>query len=465
VPLVNRARRAANHRRSVTDALRLLADGGCPACLRRARSERQWITTFIRETNADAEVQAQVKAARGFCARHLRAFAGRSDAPFVLPATYADVTAQRLADLSADRVVAPGHACPVCADVRRAEADVIEELSAVSGEGSVVAAVAEQARLCLPHTIALVEAPPATSRRAVLDAFITHRAEHSSLSSLPDLVGDDPDLDARADLLPALLHADDERAEGARTPAAAKAIAALDLPSCPGCRARGVAPIRYLRWLGKARQDLDHPLEPIEAALCGRHLGELSVIDPLTAGAMIDLTAPSTQRRLDALTTALAQPTRPGARVADALTRATRWPLPGGTRRRVNGALAQYRGTIRACPACRAATVGTDREPELHAAGLGDARVRRHLEDGHGFCVEHAPALARRAGNPLPVEVLRGRLHLLGWELAESRRKREWWVRHEPQGQEMGAWRFAPTLLAGDTYAGLGAVESRGPDN
>jgi hypothetical protein len=70
--------------------------------------------------------------------------------------------------------------------------------------------------------------------------------------------------------------------------------------------------------------------------------------------------------------------------------------------------------------------------------------------------VVHGPALAGRTGDALPREVLRARLQLLGWELAETRRKGEWWTRHERQGREMGAWRRAPTLLAGDTYLGLG---------
>jgi hypothetical protein len=184
-----------------------------------------------------------------------------------------------------------------------------------------------------------------------------------------------------------------------------------------------------LRWLTDARQDLDRTPDPVQTALCPTHLHDLSTLDPLTASWIADLQHPVVATRLERLAAGMSS-----------------------GRRQIGQALSRYAGSIRPCPACRAANVADERWQALFAAALPDAAFRRAAADAHGWCVSHAPALGP-AG--LPVEVLRARLEVLGWELAESRRKREWWTRHERLGVEMGAWRRAPTLLAGDTYLGL----------
>jgi hypothetical protein len=431
--LTSPTRRAANRGRNRSDALRLLADGGCPICRRAIESQRQWIRAWINETNVDPDVIAAVRAARGFCASHLRVLLARTDAGFMLPNTLSDMVDVRLQDLAAGGGPAAGHSCPICQSGQRAVADTVLIIATVSDEGEVQKALAEQAAICLPHTVALLRATP---RPAILRSFAERFAGVSGSAALTPITGDDPHADARARLIPALFDDDDAAPEVARLPAVEQAIAAVGDDSCGCCRVRGVAPIRYLRWLIEARQDLDRKLDPIETALCAAHLHDLSTVDPLTASWIADLEHPVITTRITRLAAAL--------------------PTPTARHRAGAEALRGYDGTIRPCPACRAADTATESRLALLTAALPDAAFRSALAAGHGLCATHAPALTARSGDRLPSEVLRGRLQLLGWELAEIRRKREWWTRHERQGREMGAWRHAPTLLTGDTYLGLG---------
>lgn len=421
------SRRAANRARTRSDVLRLLAEGGCPACRRAVDSQRRWVSSYIHEGSVDADVIAALRAARGFCAAHTRVLLARTDAPFVLPASLIETINARLPDLAAGPP--PGTGCPPCLSGQRAAADALEMIAAVSDDAAVVAAL-EAGQLCLAHTVDL-------ARSAAVRAFSDRFAAVGGTAALGPMTGEDPDADARARLLPALYEADDADEKVARESALRQAGEALGAESCPGCLASGVGAVRFLRWLGEARQDLDRKLDPVQTALCAAHLHDLSTVDPLTASWIADLEHPVVATRIDRLATAL-----------------------GSGRRGTGDALRRYRATVRPCPACRAAQTATNRILTLLAAALPDAGLRRALESGHGLCVEHAPALAAKSGDLLPLTVLRARLQVLGWELAESQRKREWWTRHERQGSEMSAWRRAPTHLVGGAYLGLSAERS-----
>lgn len=419
--------RSANRARTRGDVLRLLAEGGCPACRRDTDSQRRWMSSYIHEGNVDSEVIAALRASRGFCAAHTRVLLARTDAPFVLPASLSETISARLPDLAAGP--APGTGCPPCLSGRRAASDVLEMVASVISDPAVADAL-EAAELCLAHTVEL-------ARPAAVRAFSDRFAGLTGTAALGPMTGDDPDADARARLLPALYEADDSDEKAVREPALRRAMEVLGTDSCPGCRAGSVAAVRYLRWLGEARQDLDRKLDPVQTALCAAHLHDLSTVDPLTASWIADLEHPVIATRVDRLATAL-----------------------GSGRRGPGDALSRYAATVRPCPACRAVATAVDRLLELLAAALPDAGLRQQLEAGHGLCVVHAPALAAKSGDALPLTVLRARLQVLGWELAESRRKREWWTRHERQGSEMGAWRRAPTHLVGDAYLGLSPERS-----
>jgi hypothetical protein len=385
------------------------------------------VSSYIHEGNVDGEVIAAVRASRGFCAAHTRVLLARTDAPFMLPASLIETINARLPDLAAGP--APGTGCPTCLSGRRAATDALDMVVSVIDDAAVVAAL-EAAGLCLAHTVQIAQS-------AAVRAFSDRFAGLAGTAALGPMTGDDPDADARARLLPALYDIDDTGEKAVREPALRQAMDAVEIDSCPGCRARGVAAVRYLRWLGEARQDLDRKLDPVQTALCPSHLHDLSTVDPLTASWIADLEHPVIATRIDRLATAL-----------------------GSGRRGPEDALRRYRATVRPCPACRSADTATERLLALLAAALPDAGLRRALESGHGLCVEHAPALTAASGDPLPLTVLRARLQVLGWELAESRRKREWWTRHERQGSEMSAWRRAPTHLVGAAYLGLSPERS-----
>jgi hypothetical protein len=421
------SRRATNRARTRGDALRLLADGGCPACRRDADSQRRWINSYVHEGNVDSEIIAGLRASRGFCAAHTRVLLARTDAPFVLPASLIETINARLPDLAAGP--APGTTCPPCLSGRRAATDVLDMVASVIDDPAVVGAL-ETTDFCLAHTVQL-------GRSAAVRAFSDRFAGLTGTAALGPITGDDPDADARARSLPALYETDDAEEKTVRELALRQAMDAVGIDSCPGCRAGGVAAVRYLRWLGEARQDLDRKLDPVQTPLCKAHLHDLSTVDPLTASWIADLEHPVIATRIDRLATAL-----------------------GSGRRGPGDALRRYRATVRPCPACRSAERAVDRLLALLAAALPDAGLRRALESGHGLCVVHAPVVAARSGDSLPLTVLRARLQVLGWELAESQRKREWWTRHERQGSEMSAWRRAPTHLVGDAYLGLSAERS-----
>lgn len=458
-----RSLRSVRHRdntsRNRRDVIRRFAAGGCPPCQNAVLSARQWVRAFANETNADDEVLAKIRAARGFCPAHLRFLLARGDAPFLLPATLWDLASARLADLSAGHTQASGDGCLLCRAQHRAARDTVAAIATVGDDPTVLAALRDHGQLCLRHTIGTVAATSPKAAPAVLASFTERYAQTSGVASLDPMTGEDADAGARHKQLAALVDAVEQIDAELSSPAVRRAIALIDQPSCPSCRARGAGAVRYLRWLCTARGDPEHGLDPLETALCSRHLFDLSGLDPLTAGWIADFEHPIVANRLDKLAAALTATSDMSISVR--LVDMTTSPLGprSRSRRRVHGKLAAYRRTIRQCPACRAATVAEARTTDLIAAALPDRQVRHHLADSHGLCVEHAPVVAARTDDSLPTTVLRARLQTLAWELAESRRKREWWVRHEPQGREMSSWRRAPTLLAGDTYAGLGPDE------
>lgn len=427
----SRAQRSANRSRSLQDAVRLLSEGGCPVCRRRADSDRLWVRSFVLEGNVEPDVLNAVGEARGFCPEHFRRLLERTDAAFILPNVLTCIALAQADDLG-ERRRGEHPACPACRSRTADENDTLQALGRGAASAEVCDAL-QDAALCLPHTRALLSVAP---EQVVVESFTARFAQLSGIASLQAITGADGDADARAGYLEALCRFDESEMERMRGPVRRRLIELLGLDSCPCCRVAGTAPVRYLRWLVATRQDFDRDPEPVETALCARHLHDLSSLDPLTAGWLADLEHPTIDARLSTLDTALAD---------------------GGSRRGAGEHLARYDRSIRECPACRAGRVAADRMVELVTAALPDANVRRAMEDGHGLCAGHALA----TGDPFAAQVTRARLQLLTWELTESRRKREWWTRHEHQGSEMASWRRAPTWLRGDTYLGLATGEHK----
>jgi hypothetical protein len=413
-----------------TDVIGLLQDGaGCPVCRRRADAERSWISAFTHETNADSEVMAAVIAARGFCAAHTRALVGRNDAAVLLPTPLSGVAHARAADARSarDDTARP---CLICTSEDQSAADATAVIARRLGEPAVLDAAGADGALCAQH---LVDAAAAASgdpaRRLV--AALADRLTRSA--ALTDLAGHDHDAVRRAAYLHRQAEALPARDEAARyQPTLQRLLEDLSRPRCAGCHGAGEGAVRYLQWLAGAIDDTDHRLDQRETSLCRRHLHDLAALAPDPAAEVVGRERDALRARVGQLTGQL-----------------------GGSGRQQRSALAAYAEAVRSCPACLAAETGAQQAIAVTSAALGDRRVREAMGAGHGLCVRHAPVVSARSGDSLPREVLHSRVLTLAFELDEARRKRNWWVRHEPQGKEMTAWRHAPTWLAGATYLGL----------
>ncbi|MGH2511762.1 MAG: hypothetical protein ACRDGQ_03645, partial [Candidatus Limnocylindrales bacterium] len=264
---MSRTQRSANQSRNRQDAVRLLAEGGCPMCRRRADSDRLWVRSFVLEGNVEPEVLTQVADARGFCGEHGRKLLERTDSAFILPNVLTYVSLAWQGDLSERKQPGSRPSCPPCRSRAIDEADTLQALGRNVTSNDVRGAL-DRAAICLPHTRALLGVAP---DRMVIESFTKRFAGLSGIASLEAITGADGDADARADYLDALCRFDDEDIERVRHPVRERLIELLGMNSCPSCRVAGVAPVRYLRWLISARQDLDRDLEPVETALCGRH--------------------------------------------------------------------------------------------------------------------------------------------------------------------------------------------------
>jgi hypothetical protein len=415
------------------DVLRELGGPGCTVCRGRSGAERQWMASFIHETNADPGVRAALRASRGFCPAHLRLAHEQTEAPFVLTIVQEEVAAERIADL-VSRGRRPSGGCPVCAAAAAGETGRLTLIATLFGEAEIRDALRGGDGLCSPHWAALGAAVPATALARLVELAAGALAG-PALPPVPLLAGDDPDLPRRAGLLTAAVAA---HAAWAPEVVAGQATARIRAESAGGCcalcRAATFGAIGYLRWLADLGDSDRLRLEPPEYALCGTHLGDLSVIGPAAAGW---IAADHLAAARDACAGAAA--------VLDG----------AGPRRDAADEALRRITSRRACPACHASVTAVDRTAALLAAGLHDESMRAGFAAGHGVCAEHARELTSQSGSPLPADVLRARLELLRWELAEAARRRGWRTRHEPRGPEGTAWRRAPTLLCGAAYLGL----------
>lgn len=433
IPLVRRGLRGAARDRSIADAVRLLDDAGCPACRRRVSSERQWISAFANETNADLEMQAELARTRGFCAAHTRTLMARNDAPMLLPAVF---TLAIPPWLDAPTGATPGQGCPVCRSDDQAERDVLGGLGAVLDTDKVTDALLDDLQLCLPHSFDVLPLAPPQPARRLLDTCAKHLLAIDGDDLVHFLAGHDSDVSTRTLYLKVIAADLPERDYFANRRLAPELLLdRLDERSCLACRDGFAGSARYLRWLGEALRTAPDKLDPLETSLCTSHLSDLEVLDDTAALQVADRERDNLTKRIERLRTAIA----------------TSGP------RGVRSGVEAFHRSGRECSACKAHRTAAARTSALIAASATDRRTRDRLSTSHGLCVVHAPGIAAAAGDSLPAEVLRARLRMIGWELEESRRKRSWWTRHEPQGPEMSSWRLAPTWLVGAAYLGLDA--------
>ncbi|MEO3749172.1 hypothetical protein [Streptomyces sp. B6B3] len=428
-----RAARATDAERAGRDALHLLAEGLCAVCRQRDDGARSWLRYFVNDSNADPGVRARVRDAVGFCPAHTRHLLGDTSASWLLPSVQGEALAGGLRLLDDDR--ARRGPCPACEAGQAAEERALVTVSRALPQAPVRDAVCGGA-LCLPHEIALAARSDAAAATAVTTAA-TERLTGLARTGPDDegpgigagvatLAGLDADAAARGRQLGRLDPLLDAERAGAHAPVADRWAADLRLACCPLCLAEHRAARRLLRWAATSEEGRQ---AEGTSALCPRHLHDL--------GGLAGQAAPHA-----------------GALVA---ANAEEWRerLAGGSR---------PKGAPR-CRACEEEQLAHARHAALLAAALRDPVRARAYQEAHGVCLRHV--LRWDGPPPAPVDtVLRARLALLGWELAEARRKQDWRTRHEVKGAEMTSGSRAPTLLDGRAHAGSPAPggTARTPD-
>ncbi len=182
------------------EALRQLAQPGCPACGAAGAAEERFAHSFVVELYADFRFQDRLARSAGFCPRHTRRLLVRREAPWVMPPAYRPVVEEAAQGLarSHGRAVAPAP-CPACERVAGAEQGAIRVLLWALTEAEIGEAYRRHGGLCLRHVVsALAEVGDGVVVGLLLDVALERFGSPSAGPSLTDLAGVDPDAPLRA---------------------------------------------------------------------------------------------------------------------------------------------------------------------------------------------------------------------------------------------------------------------------
>lgn len=407
-------------------ALAFLAGDGCPACAPAAESEDRWMKYFIAQGNTEPEIFDTVRASLGPCARHRRRLVGARGGMDLYAASGVFVARDAQKRAGTDHVPAQ---CPPCAREAWAERHGIDTILRTLHRPPVGDRLAAVHGFCLPHLLAVLSrglAPEVALRLGGLGCSALGRPPGPEL--LARLCGRDEDAAARAELL----RATEMPERGTRT-LHEWLLALLAIDDCPSCIAERSAVRGALSWAGAA---VEH--ESWELRFCPGHLATLAALEPATGARMAAAMAGEWSAAL--------------ARFVEAMTAARGFLA----RRLKRGELAAARAKLlsaRSCRACEVERTAGERMGALIEAALLDRPLTEAYTHAHGLCWRHLAGRTAAARHGAAGEVLRARLALVGWELEEAQRKRSWFARWEPSGDEAGAWRRLPALL-GDAGPG-----------
>lgn len=450
------------------EALRQLAQPGCPACRAAGAAEERFAHSFVVELYADFRFQDRLARSAGFCPRHTRRLLVRREAPWVMPAAYRPVVEEAAQGLarSHGRALAPAP-CPACERVAGAEQGAIRVLLWALTEAEIGEAYRRHGGLCLRHVVsALAEVGDGVAAELLLDVALERFGSPSAGPSLTDLAGVDPDAPLRAGARRALA-----ASAGAwrRRTTTGGLKARLRSGACAICLAAGVREVDYLGWLAVETHAGDDRAAGEGRWLCAEHLHDLALLDAQPAAAVgrhqlaelwhrlqrvrlqLD-TVPPRGAGLRLRAAVRAWHARRQASAADRLREALR--QLAGSRRSALDALRELLKCYR-CTACRVGTEAEARERALLAAAIEEPSLRSCYRRSLGLCVRHAREVEAYGPRGAWVrETVVGRLRVLGWELEEASRKAAWAARHEPRGPEATAWLRAAGQLDGRVFLG-----------
>jgi hypothetical protein len=450
------------------EALRQLAQPGCPACRAAGAAEERFAHSFVVELYADFRFQDRLARSAGFCPRHTRRLLVRREAPWVVPAAYRRVVEEAANGLarSGGRALAAAP-CPACERAAEAEQGAIRVLLWALVEPEISEAYRRHGGLCLRHVVpALAEDGGGAVAGLLLDVALERCGSSSPSPSLADLVGVDPDAPLRAGARRALAASAGARR---RRSTIGSLKARLRSGACPICLAAGVRERDYLEWLALETHAAGGRATAADRWLCAGHLHDLALLDAQSAAAIARHQLADLWHRLQRVRCQLdAVPPRGAGPRLHAAVRAWHAKRRASAADRVREALRQLAGSRRSalsalgevlrgyrCTACRVGTEAEARERALLAAAMHDSSVWSCYRRSRGLCARHAGGLEAYGPRGARMrETVIGRLLVLGWELEEASRKAAWAARHEPRGPEASAWLRAAGQLDGRVFLG-----------
>ena len=161
------------------------AGPGCPLCRVRADRERTYMASILAEFVNDVPFRGQLDRTRGFCEAHVHALvesdrrgSGGLLGPAILFHAVLRLRLREAAEAygtkgrSRSKRVAEARTpaqCPICAEIRRADAVTVAGLVQLAGDPAWAQAAAS-ADVCLDHLLALMSEPPSTAGWAQVEA-------------------------------------------------------------------------------------------------------------------------------------------------------------------------------------------------------------------------------------------------------------------------------------------------------
>jgi hypothetical protein len=460
----------------VRDALHALSGGGCAVCRAGASGEERFVFSFVTELYGEPHMLDAVRASRGFCPAHTRTLLRCAPARYAMRLVYAEVVDAALASLATARLHTEPRTCPACVSRSGAEDFAIYVVRISLRETAVVEAYRAARGFCFPHALGALRGAGIEAASVLLGALL-ERLDGAAAGGdvIQSLANHDADASARHDLLQRLGDLLPREEDGRRDTTLDRFLAPLRVAACPCCLAGGLMERLYLDSLAVRWRRDSATLATEGVWLCSQHLHDLDSAHRDAAERVAQqgrallqaevarwwagreaLPGPTLAARVAAARAELQRrdEPEPGARPEP---REGRWLRAAAQLlRRRDEALRSSLAPLlrdRRCDVCHAVQGAEDRERRFVQAALLDRPTAAEYERAHGLCLRHVLELDD-AACPLPARVLRARLSVLAWELAEAGRKSAWSARHEPGGGECDAWLRAPALLDGRAFCG-----------
>jgi hypothetical protein len=442
---------------TIGDALRSLAQPGCPVCRYTDDAAGRFFTWFAIETASVPNMIIRLRNSGGMCATHTRRLLHQNGADSRLTSLYREILPALRARVAAAE--ADDLACPACESGEEAVAAAWDSMRDALADERVRRRYAHADGLCMPHLLRVFDSElPA---RATLLAHSAANRLSRQQDLLATLAGTDAEAPLRARwraLLPTTGTLGEADADPVDT--LSRQRARLAVRACPVCLAEGQSERRYLIWLASEYHREPHGLDHEPGGFCPRHLHDLTVLDPPVADWALRRECHRWADRL-ARSLSILDPARPDGDSSALASADRRERRPDGGLDALLGARRSTQERIREairrepCMVCRAVQATAVGETGLLLAALRDRSVAAAYETAAGLCLHHVRSLAVDGEvAALAQRVALARADLLSHELSEASRKTGWLARHEAKGPETTAWVRAPALIDGRVFLG-----------